>query len=71
MALRWKTVSINGVENPHFSKEALMTPLCQRMTEDMQVRSLALNTQESYLQTTEIATTNSPAIRCTNARNAD
>src|SRR3984957_9385361 len=27
-----------------------MTPLRQRMTEDMQVRNLALNTQESYLQ---------------------
>ena len=27
-----------------------MTPLRQRMLEDMQVRNLALNTQESYLQ---------------------
>src|ERR1043165_7585518 len=27
-----------------------MTPLRQRMTEDMQVRNLALNTQASYLQ---------------------
>ena len=27
-----------------------MTPLRQRMTENMQVRNLALNTQESYLQ---------------------
>jgi integrase/recombinase XerD len=27
-----------------------MTPLRQRMTEDMQVRNLALNTQMSYLQ---------------------
>ena len=27
-----------------------MTPLRQRMTEDMQVRNLALNTQISYLQ---------------------
>jgi hypothetical protein len=27
-----------------------MTPLRKRMTEDMQVRNLALNTQESYLQ---------------------
>jgi site-specific recombinase XerD len=32
------------------SKESLMTPLRQRMKEDMQVRNLALNTQESYLQ---------------------
>lgn len=28
----------------------MMTPLRKRMTEDMQVRNLALNTQESYLQ---------------------
>ena len=27
-----------------------MTPLRKRMTEDMRVRNLALNTQESYLQ---------------------
>jgi integrase/recombinase XerD len=27
-----------------------MTPLRQRMTEDMQVRNLALNTQATYLQ---------------------
>jgi integrase/recombinase XerD len=27
-----------------------MTTLRQRMTEDMQVRNLALNTQDSYLQ---------------------
>ena len=27
-----------------------MTPLRQRMTEDMQVRNLALNTQTSYMQ---------------------
>ena len=27
-----------------------MTPLRQRMTEDMQVRNLALNTQTSYVQ---------------------
>ena len=27
-----------------------MTPLRQRMTEDMQVRNLSTNTQESYLQ---------------------
>jgi len=32
------------------SKESLMTSLRQRMTEDMQVRNLALNTRESYLQ---------------------
>jgi integrase/recombinase XerD len=31
-------------------KELSMTPLRQRMTEDMQVRNLALNTQASYLQ---------------------
>jgi site-specific recombinase XerD len=31
-------------------KESLMTTLRQRMTEDMQVRNLALNTQESYLR---------------------
>jgi site-specific recombinase XerD len=32
------------------TKELLMTPLRQRMTEDMQVRNLALNTQMSYVQ---------------------
>jgi integrase/recombinase XerD len=31
-------------------KESLMTSLRQRMTEDMQVRNLAVNTQESYLR---------------------
>src|ERR1017187_1329998 len=31
-------------------KEPIMTPLRQRMTEDMQVRNLALNTQTSYLR---------------------
>jgi integrase/recombinase XerD len=31
-------------------KELVMTSLRQRMTEDMQVRNLALNTQTSYLQ---------------------
>jgi len=31
-------------------KEIVMTSLRQRMTEDMQVRNLALNTQISYLQ---------------------
>src|ERR1700680_286753 len=31
-------------------KELSMTSLRKRMTEDMQVRNLALNTQESYLQ---------------------
>jgi site-specific recombinase XerD len=34
----------------HSHKEPLMTSLRQRMTEDMQVRNLALNTQSSYLQ---------------------
>src|SRR6202046_5355032 len=34
----------------HFAKELSMTSLRQRMTEDMQVRNLALNTQTSYLQ---------------------
>src|ERR1051325_8429278 len=33
-----------------FAKESVMTPLRQRMTEDMQVRNLALNTQTSYVQ---------------------
>jgi integrase/recombinase XerD len=36
--------------HPIFTKESLMSPLRKRMTEDMQVRNLALNTQESYLQ---------------------
>jgi hypothetical protein len=31
-------------------KELVMTSLRQRMTEDMQVRNLALNTQTSYVQ---------------------
>src|ERR1022692_2707263 len=35
--------------NP-FEKEFLMTSLRQRMTEDMQVRNLALNTQTCYVQ---------------------
>src|SRR5215471_14027390 len=35
--------------NP-FAKESLMTPLRQRMTEDMRVRNLAENTQMSYVQ---------------------
>jgi integrase/recombinase XerD len=34
----------------HFAKEFSMSSLRQRMTEDMQVRNLALNTQASYLQ---------------------
>src|ERR1700733_11496146 len=34
----------------HFAKELSMTSLRQRMTEDMQVRNLALNTQMSYVQ---------------------
>src|ERR1700730_2066684 len=33
----------------HFAKEFSMTSLRQRMTEDMQVRNLALNTQTTYL----------------------
>jgi integrase/recombinase XerD len=33
-----------------FAKESLMTPLRQRMTEDMRVRNLAENTQMSYVQ---------------------
>jgi integrase/recombinase XerD len=36
--------------HPISQKELSMTPLRQRMTEDMQVRNLALNTQTSYLQ---------------------
>src|SRR5215468_5886076 len=35
--------------NP-IAKEFAMTPLRQRMTEDMQVRNLTLNTQMSYVQ---------------------
>jgi integrase/recombinase XerD len=35
---------------PFRKKELTMTSLRQRMTEDMQVRNLALNTQTSYLQ---------------------
>src|SRR3984885_3898726 len=34
----------------HFAKELRMISLRQRMTEDMQVRNLALNTQMSYVQ---------------------
>src|SRR6266568_7681395 len=34
----------------HFAKELSMTPLRQRMTEDMQVRNLSPHTQTSYLQ---------------------
>src|SRR5260370_17312517 len=33
-----------------FAKELSMTSLRQRMTEDMQVRNLALNTQMTYVQ---------------------
>jgi integrase/recombinase XerD len=36
--------------HPFSHKEPVMTSLRQRMTEDMQVRNLALNTQSSYLQ---------------------
>jgi integrase/recombinase XerD len=36
--------------HPISQKESLMTSLRQRMTEDMQVRNLAVNTQESYLR---------------------
>jgi site-specific recombinase XerD len=35
--------------HPYSHKEPVMTSLRQRMTEDMQVRNLALNTQSSYL----------------------
>src|SRR5216683_6407543 len=38
------------VQQIHFAKELSMSSLRQRMTEDMQVRNLALNTQASYLQ---------------------
>src|SRR5260370_22036839 len=34
----------------HFAKEVSMTPLRQRMTEDMQVRNLSPKTQAVYLQ---------------------
>src|SRR5215211_1119203 len=34
----------------HSQRSWLMTPLRQRMTEDMQVRNLAHNTQMAYLQ---------------------
>jgi len=34
----------------HFAKELSMTPLRQRMIEDMQVRNLSPHTQASYLQ---------------------
>src|SRR5437868_8946578 len=34
----------------HFVKELSMTPLRQRMTEDMQVRNLSPHTQASYIQ---------------------
>src|ERR1035441_8282626 len=33
-----------------FRKVVVMTPLRQRMIEDMQVRNVALNTQRSYLE---------------------
>jgi site-specific recombinase XerD len=36
--------------HPHSHKEHVMTSLRQRMTEDMQIRNLAVNTQLSYLQ---------------------
>ena len=44
---------MNGLLAAHlnFAKESpIMTPLRQRMTEDLQVRNLARNTQTSYLQ---------------------
>ena len=44
---------MNGLLAAHlnFAKESpIMTPLRQRMTEDMQVRNLAQNTQMSYVQ---------------------
>ncbi|MDX0519250.1 integrase, partial [Sinorhizobium medicae] len=34
----------------HRTEELIMTPLRQRMSEDMQVRNFSLNTQHSYLQ---------------------
>ena len=34
----------------HFVKELSMTPVRQRMTEDMQVRNLSPHTQASYVQ---------------------
>jgi integrase/recombinase XerD len=34
----------------HFAKELSMTSLRQRMLEDMQIRNLAVNTQDSYIQ---------------------
>jgi hypothetical protein len=36
--------------HPHSAQGAVMTALRQRMTEDMQVRNLALNTQTTYIQ---------------------
>src|SRR5258707_1046040 len=36
--------------NFHFVKELSMTPVRQRMTEDMQVRNLSPHTQASYIQ---------------------
>jgi hypothetical protein len=36
--------------HPYSHKEHVMTSLRQRMTEDMQIRNLAVNTQLSYLQ---------------------
>src|ERR1035438_8370929 len=35
---------------PIFHEEPVMTSLRQRMTEDMQIRNLAVNTQLSYIQ---------------------
>ncbi|MDX0408999.1 integrase, partial [Sinorhizobium medicae] len=32
----------------HWTEELTMTPLRQRMSEDMQVRNFSLNTQHSY-----------------------
>jgi hypothetical protein len=34
----------------HLAKELSMTSLRQRLIEDMQIRNLAVNTQESYIQ---------------------
>src|SRR5260370_21957768 len=34
----------------YLTEELSMTSLRQRMTEDMQIRNLAVNTQESYVQ---------------------
>jgi integrase/recombinase XerD len=40
----------SAVRSKSISRSIPMTSLRQRMTEDMQVRNLALNTQTSYVQ---------------------